>query len=667
MKTVVNLRGLFVLESQLFEQDQVQYDELYTTRMMERPKPMSNGMESKAVAMRRTTEAFWKHWGVDGWVQDSLLDVYKVFGITQVRIPVGYWMFEPDVGNNRTQDGYVYGSYAKLVSLIRRIQYRSMSVIIVMSALPGGQRCCSSAAGRHTCATTNIYGPWKSGEVPDFFTGFSDSSVNNPSRITTCGVEYGTETYPAELKTWHTPAKCGDVPPNFQTENPDHYTSSHYSKDGNTYYPDDAAAYPFSCPTMQVKPIEVWCGHNWVHPETGVKWEDSPSPHKSGVTSRRWHLCPLSNVQTRAYNALETLLKSIKRDFSSVYKTDIYIIPFEHMATGVTNSHTRFNLQYAITNYYLHVVQLFEKSDYKDFKYIINDEGVPIFKGSQKDKFQLDFANHYKTNVLSSAGSKLFYNIETSASFNFGMNRQMPVESGVTSDIYTIKDSKNKMIAALCLASPDPLTTLCTASDPITETTVDKSLDQKLQSNSLGSLVWNQVVKPIYGSDGSDRKPAVYSNWQFMQHTDMYRWTDTSYRSSKSSDYVFWVKVSFGTGRFAFHPTNPIDSVMTQALLLTTVREFFRKDTVNNELKMRIVYDTARTGVGYRFHSGLYDPSPNTRFTNGLDGNDPNPSLPSWHYPEESSVAWLMVHQRLFDQIQALSSSQFDTFQLQTN
>jgi len=661
MKRVVNLRGLFVLESQLFEQDQVQYDELYTTRMMERPKPMSNGMESKAVAMRRTTEAFWKHWGADGWVQDSLLDAYKVFGITHVRIPVGYWMFEPDVGNNRTQDGYVTGSYPKLVSLIRRILYRSMKVIIVMSALPGGQRCCSSAAGRHTCATTNIYGPWKSGEVPDFFTGFSDSSVNNPSRITTCGVEYGTETYPAELKTWHAPAKCGDVPPNFQTENPDHYTSSHYSKDGNTYYPDDAAAYPFSCPTMQVNPIEVWCGYNWVHPETGVKWEDNPTTPKSGVTSRAWHLCPLSNVQTRAYNALETLLKYIKRDFSSssVYTTDIYIIPFEHMATGITNSQTRFNLQYAITNYYLHVVKLFEEK-YAEFKYIINDEGVPIFKGSQTNTFQLGFANQYKKNVLSSVESKPFHNIETSASFNFGMNRQMPVESGVTSDIYAIKDSHKNLIAALCLAHPNSYTALCTGTDSISGTAVNTLLDSKLKPNSLGSLVWNQVINPIYGTDG--KSPDYTSNWQFMQHTDMYRWTASEYRSD---DYVFWVKVSFGTGRFAFHPTNPIDSVMTQALLLTTVREFFRKTTSGNQFKMGIVYDTARTGIGYRFHSGLYDPSPNTRFTNGLDGNDPNPSLPSWHYPEESSVAWLMVHQRLFDQIQALYTLQFKTFQLQ--
>lgn len=708
-----------MLESQLFEQDQVQHDELYTTRVLERPippavqpaSPLDQPESPKTVRERahnQTTEAFWRHWGEDGWVQDELLDSYKAFGINYVRVPVGYWMFEDDVGRNRTRDGYVYGSKAKLEELIYRVVRRSMKVIVVMSALPGGQTCCSTAAGRHTCATTNIYGPW-SREAPDFFTGYASSSVDDPSRVTTCGVEYGTEQVPTTPKMWTAPAHCGDVPPNFYTDNPTHYASSHYSQTSSTggtnpYYPGDSAAYPFNCPSMQFKDSEVWGGYQWTDPSTGLQYKDLPgAPSQKGVMSREWQLAPLAPLQQRGLDAFNKLLTFVKGLPSGV-RGQVYVVPYENMAKGTAHGALYRDLQYAITTYHFHVLHAIVDAVGTSsspppppiVQFLLNDEGVPIFDPSQTasypltddfstPKYQLSWATSYYKNVLQSKMNKYctscFQGYETSASFDYAMNQQMPVEAGVEASVYAT-DSQIR-----CLADPNQKLdggsdTQNICSDWITTTSSASSSSpwpssDSITTNTLGYLVATNVLLPLYSNPPPSPPTAQTASfyrqqWQFMQHTDMYRWSAPAYRggpigsNGETSPLTpMWVRVPFGTGRSSYDAPNPLDSATTQALLLTTVREFFAtvgttpttrgtsSSTTDPRYALNIVFDTARAGVGYRFHTGIpgffgsYLMHPT--LTNGLDGNDPAPGLPSWHYPETGSVGWLMAHGRLYD------------------
>ena len=723
-----------MLESQLFEQDQVQYDELYTTRALDQAyTPMlshaSSDRHAKVLAHQQTTDAFLKHWGKDGWVQDELLDSYKMFGINSVRVPVGYWMFEENVGSsNRTRDGYVYGSKAKLKTLIDRVLQRNMEVIIVMSALPGGQTCCSTAAGRHTCATTNIYGPWPS-EAPDFFTGYASSSVDDPLHVTTCGVEYGSSQHKLQPKMWHhtaqSRAQCGEIPPNFYTDDPTHYTSSKYSKTtsnglSNPYYPPDDGIYPTQCPSMQVENSKVWGGYNWEDPNTKITYKDTLNPnqqgqfYKQGETSREYHLPPLSPLQRRGLDAFTGLLHFVQ-EFPSDIRDKITVVPYANMAKGTsTTGPLHKDLQYAITTYHFHVLHALlntQTRDQKPVQFMLNDEGVPIFDptkvfsepppppptgseppppsptgsptGFERPKYQLGWPASYYHIVLNhdqsynSYQQSYFKGYETSASFNYAQSHNMPVEAGVeTSDPKKLR----------CLAHPTNPTCDASLWTSIVTSTLDTEDIKDIKPYTLGANVWEYIIKPLYGPlQGSPTASPIASwytsQWQFMGHTDMFRWTSPEFRSGHASGAPdeagsmtpMSVRVSFGTGRSSYDATSSRDSAKTQALLLTTVREFFARvqsseteQTIHDRYKLTIVFDTARTGVGYRFHTGLpgvFSQLIPPTLTNGMDGNDPARTTPAWHYPKTSSIGWLMAHGQLYDHN---NLGTFTTFQYQS-
>lgn len=73
-----------------------------------------------------------EHW--DTFLNSSHLDQLRAFGITHVRIPVGYWLVDYDPA-----DGYVDGGYHFLYRGLKWLKERGMRAVIDMHALPGAQ------------------------------------------------------------------------------------------------------------------------------------------------------------------------------------------------------------------------------------------------------------------------------------------------------------------------------------------------------------------------------------------------------------------------------------------------------------------------------------------------------------------------------------------------
>ena len=687
---VINVRGLFVLESQLFEADQVQFDELYTTRALDLQRPLPTGLEKPEEANRRTTDAFWKHWGKDGWIQDGLLAKFKAFGITHVRVSVGYWMFEEDAGHNRTRDGFVYGSKAKLVEFVNRVARQNMKVIIVMSALPGGQSCCSTTTGRQTCATSNAYGPWRNGEVPDFFLGWTSASINDPSRITTCGVDYGSDNqalrYDIDPSVQMNTPECGHTPRNFFTDNPDHFLSSTYTDTtGNhytrsiydQYYPTRGTT---GCPSTQFQPNpDIWCRQHAPLGVQGKKWSDPGTVDGTDGTAntadaaRYWHLCPAGPLQQRALDAFDQLLHEIYVGGLKSNKDNIYVVPYANMAMGTDNRFVKTDLQYAITTYFLHVFTLLHKyhtkyvtdengsgengsGDMAPFsegvKWLLNDEGVNIIDRNAKSIHEtqccaftatLKFVNAvdswafgYIINSGMSTSQDFvkfnFQGIETGGSFNYGTS--MPTYTGVE-NIY----STSKKPLLNCLAG---VTGSCTGLHAPT--------------TGLAGTVFENVLQTT---------PSYPSSYEFMRSSgDMYSWGDLYKILSggpSSENTNMWVRVSFGLGGFTAPVENAMSAVVNQALLLTVVKKMFYG------YLQAIVFDTARTGDGYRFHSGIV-PGMNkhTNFNSGLDNTPPPTNRAPWHFPTESSIAALMFAGRLYDHVYTTNVRAFESQSITT-
>lgn len=623
------MRGLFVLESQLFEKDQVQYDELFTTRALDRPRPG----ETQLQANRRTTEAFWKHWSRDGWIQDGLLVRFRQLGVTHVRVPIGYWMFEDSVGHNRTRDGFVHGSLPKLVEFVQRAVYYNMKVILVFTALPGGQRCCSTTTGRQTCATTNIYGPFTGGEVPDFFSTWASTSVEDPSRITTCGVEYGNEHHPIQPQSAaQTPsATCGDVLPNFFTDSPDNFLSSTYTDDQSTYHTTQIynTFYPTrngqGCPSLQVQPsTDIWCKKDWTDPRTSVQWDD---------TRRSYNLCPMLEMQQRAYDALDQLLHEIYHGSLNPFIDDLYVVPYANMAQGSNNALINDELKDAIGSYALLAMSLlknyYNKSATKNVKWMLNDEGLGIFHvSSDNDVSTLPWMIIYMQNANMELESNPFgfHGFETSTSFNYG--HQMPVDTGIRHDAY----STNMTDLKTCLITST--SDICTAKI------------EAFATGGLAHLVWTNLFSS-----------PVPQTFDFMRYSgDAWRWSRVS--DGKAHGQPMWVRVSFGKGGFTAPPQLAISDIVSQVLLLLTILEMFKGG------KPYLVLDTARAGEAYRFHTGLMPNAhhESVNFNTGMDSTPPSSDHQPWHFPLQSSIGALMYDGRLFDPKVLTGSSEFGPF-----
>jgi glucan 1,3-beta-glucosidase len=82
-----------------------------------------------------------RHW--DTFLTESDLDTLKDFGITHVRIPLGWWTLDYNVS-----DGFVDGGRHYLERALDWLQQRNMSALLDLHALPGSQARGQSFTGR---------------------------------------------------------------------------------------------------------------------------------------------------------------------------------------------------------------------------------------------------------------------------------------------------------------------------------------------------------------------------------------------------------------------------------------------------------------------------------------------------------------------------------------
>lgn len=91
----------------------------------------------------RAVKAMKEHW--ETFITDKDLDDLRWFGITHVRVPVGYWL----VDYNQS-DGFVYRGQLFLFRFLGWLKQRGMKAVIVLQAVPGGQAVDRSSTGRRT-------------------------------------------------------------------------------------------------------------------------------------------------------------------------------------------------------------------------------------------------------------------------------------------------------------------------------------------------------------------------------------------------------------------------------------------------------------------------------------------------------------------------------------
>ena len=121
------------------------------------------------------------HW--EGFVQEEHLDELKEFGVTHVRVPVGYWIMDAPVGGSSPleygfqQEGFATGALNHLEWLLGALQRRGMRAVLDLHAAPGCASACQSYAGVDC-------------EAPDFWYG-----APGASGVARCGggAPYGSE------------------------------------------------------------------------------------------------------------------------------------------------------------------------------------------------------------------------------------------------------------------------------------------------------------------------------------------------------------------------------------------------------------------------------------------------------------------------------------------
>jgi len=140
----VNLGGFLVRENWIFPDEMpVGVDDEWTLI-----KKMGGPRSSKAIHFMN------QHW--KSFVTEADLDALKNFGITHVRIPVGWWLIDYCI-----EDGFVDGGKAHLERVLDQLQERGMGAILDLHALPGAQVAHQSFTG-------------KSEPVPGFFKNPAD-------------------------------------------------------------------------------------------------------------------------------------------------------------------------------------------------------------------------------------------------------------------------------------------------------------------------------------------------------------------------------------------------------------------------------------------------------------------------------------------------------------
>jgi len=85
-----------------------------------------------------------RHW--DTFLTEGDLDQLRLFGVTHVRIPVGYWLVDW-----HQEDGFVDGGLPYLERCVRWLQQRGMRAVLDLHALPGAQTPHQSFTGCATC------------------------------------------------------------------------------------------------------------------------------------------------------------------------------------------------------------------------------------------------------------------------------------------------------------------------------------------------------------------------------------------------------------------------------------------------------------------------------------------------------------------------------------
>jgi hypothetical protein len=107
------------------------------------------------------------HW--KGYITDDLLNKLPDVGITSVRIPVGYWIFETPIGGTTMydigfqQEGFVTGGIQYLENVLEKLHGLNINVMIDLHAVAGCSTVCQSYAGV-SCSSDNWF--WE-GSAPN--------------------------------------------------------------------------------------------------------------------------------------------------------------------------------------------------------------------------------------------------------------------------------------------------------------------------------------------------------------------------------------------------------------------------------------------------------------------------------------------------------------------
>ena len=130
-----------------------------------------------------------------GYIPDVALNTLAAFGITHVRIPVGYWLMDAPVapaGLTRydygfNHEGFVTGGINYLEAMLAKLKARGIRALVDLHAMPGGSSACQSYAG------------WQVSS-PLFWT--SSPPASNTTRVPACGDGGPYTTTRGAARTW---------------------------------------------------------------------------------------------------------------------------------------------------------------------------------------------------------------------------------------------------------------------------------------------------------------------------------------------------------------------------------------------------------------------------------------------------------------------------------
>mmetsp|Transcript_8230 Transcript_8230/g.25607 ORF Transcript_8230/g.25607 Transcript_8230/m.25607 type:complete len:529 (-) Transcript_8230:2-1588(-) len=112
-----------------------------------------------------------RHW--DTFVTEEDLDRLRGFGVTHVRIPVGYWLVD-----FRPEDGFIHGGSRYLFRVLAWLKRRGMRALLDLHALPGGQAPGQSFTGKKAPAALFF-------QVPDLYERGKNAMLNLAQLILT--------------------------------------------------------------------------------------------------------------------------------------------------------------------------------------------------------------------------------------------------------------------------------------------------------------------------------------------------------------------------------------------------------------------------------------------------------------------------------------------------